>query len=135
MCKLIKSGTIWTVELWNVCFVLHVSVCVWLAGGIWLAVMNVMKQFTLDCVLCVVMKQCVYMYIHRITILGTGARWLAALEERHISPSKTRSWWWLIHWLYYIFVWSLFTLYTNWTLIMNTPCQPIINKWIYWCWK
>ena len=61
-----------------------------------MAVMNVMKQFTLDCVLCVLMKQCVYIFIinvhsHRITILGTGARWLAALEERHISPSKTRS--------------------------------------------
>ena len=38
-----------------------------------------------------------FVLFYSITILGTGAKWLSALEERKISPSKAITVYELLH--------------------------------------
>ena len=57
-------------------------------------------------------------HTYRITILGTGARWLAALEERGVCPQETN---------------SLSSLHT--ILSTGSPLKPQSYDYVYSCIK
>ena len=89
---LMSCGTVWTNLGTGMCVCVCVCVC--------LALPQTLKVYsvTTQCCFCVlwhkVIHFCVFMHIvycflSSITILGTGAKWLWALEERGVCPRET----------------------------------------------